>query len=628
MIAAWQSWQGRRRPPDEQIIAGLSRGANAIVARAHASGCVYGTAREVHPAAGGAAVALQGWIDNCAEIERLTGARCSDSTSAYAAALAEWGTRADRHLVGNYCAIARLPDGTLHLARSPWDAPPLYYASDPARTIASPLLAALFAAGVPRELDYDRVIDELAYDFREGDENGWYRDVRRVPLGARVRIAASGSKLDRWYDAGAFAGGWRGSDADCVEQASALLDEAAAAATAIADRPAIALSGGLDSSLAASALLRSIPEQESLPAITFVPDSEWDACDPPGLVGDEWPTVQRFAEMHPRIDLHRAEPKLGGFNFQSRDTLREMGVFSAGLANVGMYHGVYDTARRLGCDWLFNADLGNQSISDDGRWAYVEYARRGHWSQLLRLLRNRPGDTRSLARRVIALVIMPQLPAPVRRRLQQAVHPERKDMVAHLSPLGAAALAGQRARAATRGGGSAWEDFRFPADRAAAARADHAACDRTGSEIELAFEQLYCVRRRDVTAYRPLIEFCLSLPTRQFAWDGMERRLARRMAAGRMPETQRLDTRHGQHNIDWHVRIGRQRDDLIAYCETMRDHEWLSQTLDIDRLQHLLSDWPEEAGMDMDADWPRAMAIPRAVLAAQFIGIAEGRNDL
>ena len=95
-----------------------------------------------------------------------------------------------------------------------------------------------------------------------------------------------------------------------------------------------------------------------------------------------------------------------------------------------------------------------------------------------------------------------------------------------------------------------------------------------------------------------------------------------------MPTAQRLNPRYGQHNADWHTRIGRQRGTLLAGIAAMRDHEFLSRTLDLDRMETLLRDWPEKPSLDIDADWPRMLAIPRAALAAQFVGMIEGRNDL
>ncbi|MEZ5697086.1 MAG: asparagine synthase-related protein [Sphingomonadaceae bacterium] len=599
-------------------------GAQATAQGDAASGWCTAPPAAIHSEAGWT-VAFHGWIDNPQQIgsdHSLPAARL------YALALARWGEEADQYLIGNYCSVALGPDGALRLARSPWNAPPLHYARNGERAVASPLLRALFAAGVPKQLDYDRLADELAFDFHSEDGSSWYRDLNTVPLGAVVTLRPGAQVTRHWYDPAIVPLIRHADERDYVAQACHLLDEAADKALVGAGKPAIALSGGLDSPLVAEALLRCLPEDRQLEAITFIPDPDWDGEVPPGIMGNELDLVERIAAMHPRLSLHVADPADGGFDRHARDMFRAMDSFGLGLANVGMYHGVYARARALGCDTIFNADLGNQSFSDDGRWAYVEYAKKGQWGQLAKLLRNRPGDARPLWRKVLALSVLPLLPAGARNALRGMVHPARRDMTALLSPLSPAALASQRETARLRGSGSAWDDYTHARSRREAARYDHESADRHASNITLAFEQIYGLRIRDVTAYRPLIEFCLGLPTCQFAWDGEERRLARRMAQGRMPEPQRLETRHGFHNIDMHTRIGRRREELAAYCAVMREHPYLSRLIDIERIEQLLANWPEKSGLDIEQDWPRIMAIPRAVLAAQFIAHVEGRNDL
>ncbi|MXP47795.1 hypothetical protein GRI43_10415 [Altererythrobacter luteolus] len=543
----------------------------------------------------------------------------------YQAAVARWGETADCRLVGNYAAISAMPDGSLRLARSPWNAPPLYYANNCERAVASPLLRALFAAGVPRDLDYDYVIDQLAYDFRDGDDACWYRGVSKVPQGSVTILKRGSTQTDCWYRVDDIC---RSDPRGAAERALELVRDASEHALNIADSPALALSGGLDSSITASCLIEALPASQQLKTISFGQDSEWPGASSPDTMGDEIPLVREFAKMHPRISMHVADRAIGDFDHRTREMAAAMQIFAPGLANVGKFHGIYAKASQLGCDTLFSAELANQSFSADGRWAYAEYARAGKWGELLRLLANRPGDDRPILRKIAALSILPHLPAAARRGLRALVHPQRRDMVRLLTPLSVEALGNQRSRATLRASQSDWEDLTFPLNRQQAARHDYLAADSVGEDVNLAFEQLYGVRRRDVTAYRPLIEFCIGLPTESFACDGAERKLAKQMAKGRMPEEQRLNPRYGQHNADWHTRIGRRRGTLLTGIAAMRDHEFLSRTLDLDRIETLLRDWPEQPSLDIDADWPRMLAIPRAVLAAQFIGLIEGRNDL
>ncbi|MBX7458653.1 hypothetical protein K3152_10390 [Qipengyuania sp. 1NDH17] len=629
MIAAWH---GRARgvcPPVDAMLRSLAlygeRRATPIEAGPFAA---MASDRDYLASVGDIHVALTGWLDNAAGLARKLGLASDDPARIYAASLERWGEDADRHMVGSYAAIAQLADGTLHLARSPWDAPPLYYHSDARRTVASPLLRVLFAAGAPREPDWERVVDELAYDWRSGDERAWHEDIWMVPLGAAVRIDGGERRVLRWYEPPPPMPAEEYDEQAAVSRALELLDEAAVAALRWADKPALAMSGGLDSTLVADALLGALPEPQRLQAITFVPDHRWQGKEEPGTMGDERRFAKLMAKANPRLDWHLASADVGPPDRRAREVFAASEVFAPGLANVGMYHNVYEAARGLGCDSLLTADFGNSTISESGRSAYVEYARSGEWRQLVRLLRNRPGDARPLWRKLLANTVLPQLPRALRSLARRLVHPERADMTALITALSPAARREQAERAAARGTASAWADLTHDRSRADTVQREWRDADGPGRDVDLAFEQLYGIRKRDVLMYRPLVEFCMSLPTRAFAWDGEERRFARLMGRGRVPEAIRTNRLHGQHNVDWHARMTPEREAMREVLETARGHPFLGQALDIDRLQALIDDWPEEPDFSWEQDWARRLALPRAILAARFVGHVEQRNDL
>ena len=635
MIAAWHSLAGSREdagddPPLLAIRTALKRyEAHARPAEVTARGFAALSGPRDHVAsAGGVDVALTGWIDNADELAHLLDLPPRDSAQLYAAALARWDREAERHVVGSYAACARLADGSLHLSRSPWDAPPLHYHHDGARTLASPLLRVLFAAGVPREVDWDRVVDELAYDYRSAEDSSWYRGVSLVPLGAFVRIGSRGREVHRWYHPPQPMGPHDYNEEASVARALELLDEAASKAMVWAETPALALSGGLDSTLVGDALLRQLGKGERLSAVTFVPDRRWQGAVEPGTMGDERPLARLMAETNPALDWHVASDDIGAYDRRAREVFAASETFAPGLANVGMFHNVYDTARNLGADALLTADFGNRTISGAGRAAYVEYAASGEWEQLVALLRARSGDPRPLWRKLVALSLLPLLPRGLRALARSIAHPERADMEALITALSPEARSRQRERARARGTQSAWADFAYDRNRAETVQREWRDADGPGGDVDLAFEQLYGVRKRDVLTYRPLVEFCMRLPTRAFAWDGVERRLARLMGRGRVPEAIRTNRLHGQHNVDWHARMTPERGAMRAVLETAREHPFLGPTLEIDRLIALLDDWPERPDFSWENDWPRSLALPRALLAARFVGHAENRNDL
>lgn len=569
--------------------------------------------------------ALYGSIDNRAELTReLELSADSPAALVYDAAVRTWGSAADHRVIGSYCAITALPGGRLRLARSPWTAPPLHFVADGARRLASSVLRVLFAAGHPREVDYDHVADQLLQDHHDGEPVGWYRGIGRVPLGCTVEIDGQGAKLDRYYDPCAIKPVRFANDADYVEAARELLDRAAAAALAESASPGLMLSGGLDSPLVAEALLRQMPQAARLPSFTFGPLPEWDGIIAAHQFGEEREFVRGFAEMHPRLDPHFPSSQGHDFDYRLRELLAACDAPTANVANVGIYHGAWEAAREAGCDTMLTADLGNFTYSNSAPWYPVEYLVRGQWGKLARALAGYTSDPRPLWRKIAALAVLPLLPGALSDRIRDLAHRGTGDRVGLISMLTPTARAAHRRRRQAR---PLLEGARGPRSRNEwIMRAWHSA--DSGEDLDLGFERLYGIRRRDVTAWRPLVEFCLGLPTEQFVRGAKHRRLALRLAEGRMPEAQRLNPRYGMHHPDWHLRLGRRRAELAAYAERMRAHPFLGTAIDIERIEALLADWPAQTPLDPVEALPRWIGITRAITAAAFIGYAEGRNDL
>lgn len=573
----------------------------------------------------GSQVLFHGWIDNDAELASTLALPDRDWPALYAAAIARWGPRADARVIGSYCAIAVRTDGSMRLSRSPWSAPPLAYVIGPHAIMAASVPRALFAAGFPAELNRDRVIDSLMINFRF-DEDGWFKGVRRVPQGAIVELS-SAPVVDRWYDPLALPRIRLSRDEDYVDAASALLAEAVGKALRPPGRAGLKLSGGLDSPVIAAEILRQTPPEQRLDTFTFVPHHHWDGLVPPDLMGDERPFVEAFASMHPRLRPHYTDNPGGGFDTAEREMFAAMSGSPSHLINYQAYHGTWRMARDHGCDWLLHGELGNSSYSMDGSWSYREDLLRGNWIELYLTLRDRRGDPRPLWRKFAALSILPLFPAPVVETVRRLMHPRRGSIQELGSVLRRDAIErlGLVERQGRDGGFRARHQF---ASREEFLEATYHGCDVEGQEVWQGFEQVYGLRQRDVTAYRPLIEFCAGLPTRQFVSGGHQRWLAKRMAVGRMPEAQRLNPRYGRFQVDWHARLTPRVGQLTAEARRIERHPWLGELIDVDRVCELLEDWPEQTPWDWEELYPRQGSIPKAIQAARFVDFVEGRNDV
>ena len=580
---------------------------------------------ESSTAAGPAPTVLYGWLDNAEEVAAALGLPAQlPPAELYHRAWQAWGEAVDQQIIGSYCTITALPEGGLRLVRSPWTAPPLHYVRGPRLVGASSVIRALFAAGHPREVDYDYLADQLLLDHHNGEPRGWYRAMGRVPLGCRVTLGEAGADLTRYYDPAAIAQVRFDRDEDYLAAARELLDRAAAIALSHARRPGLMLSGGLDSALAGEALVRHLPDGARLPAFTCGPREDWDGRIDPLWMGDERSYVRAFAAMHPRIEAHFPSSHGHDFDYRLRELYAACDVPTANIANVGLFHGGWEAARAAGCDVLLNADHGNFTISIEGAWYPTEFLRRGRLIALAEAVRGETTDRRPFWRKLLATAGLPLLPDAWRDAVRGWINPLYRDRAGLYSLLTPAAREAHARRRSVR---PLSTGYRRPRSRREwIMRAWHSA--DSGEDLELGFERLYGIRRRDVTAWRPLIEFCMGLPTDQFVRGREHRRLARRLATGRLPEAQRTEDRIGIHFADWHLRMGERRAELIDYAERMRDHPALAGMMDIDRMVALLRDWPEEAPLGGHEIMPRWFAVTRAMTAAAFVGYAEGRNDL
>lgn len=481
----------------------------------------------------------------------------------------------------------------------------------------------LFAAGLVQELDVARFGDSLFFNANMSDE-GWFCGTWRVPQGAIVTLTPGSSRVERWYDPHALAPVRFARDEDYVERAAELVGEAVTKALAFARKPAMALSGGLDSSIVASQIMRQLPLGQRLMSFTATPHPDWDGTVLPAMFGNERPWVEAFAAMHPQLDPTFLDWPEGGFDDCADEMFAAMGISPRNVANSTFNHAVWAAARKAGCDTVFDAEMGNIGYSDDGRWAYVEYFLTGRWRQLYRTLAARSEDHRPVWRRIAALSILPLLPRPARRAIRAIVHPELRDnhrFVSMLRPDAVERL--ELAERATPGGLYTGE---YSTSREETIRRAYLGADFENCEAWQGFEQVHGLIRRDVSAYRPLIEYCLALPTDQFTRDGEDRRLARRLGIGRLPEAQRTNRLYGRHNADWHIRLTRRRAALRAEAEALRDDPLMSELLDIDRMQALLDDWPERTPMAADIAMPREIGLTRAFMAAKFVRHLTGRN--
>lgn len=569
----------------------------------------------------GTVVLLVGWIDNTRDLASQLGAPANES-AVYAAAVERWGDDADRYIVGEYASLTVTPDSVTRLARSPWSSFPLFLHRREGEFAVSSIPRPLFAAGAPRVLLGQAVERMAAFELPELSVSQ-FKDIDVVGGGTVVRLAADQLVRHAFYDPLAIPSVRYRKDEDYVEAATEKLAESARHALQRAVRPAVTLSGGLDSATVCDELWRQDRADGKLLALTFETLPEWSGRTIEPMFGNDRPYVEQFLTMHPGLDHRFIDNREVGFD-RYLDSLMLAGdsAYPAG-ALAFVHHGVFAAAQRDGRDWLFNASMGNLHFSSEGPWAPAEFFRTGQWRQLLARVRANPGDRRSLPRRLIAMGILPNLPAGPQSWLRGLVHGSRDTIPVtnpYLSTEGRLA-AKLRLAAAERN----ISDLDFMSSRERLIRNAYDMIWQ-GGEAGHALEQVFGLRTRDITGYRPLIELVLGMPTDQFVKDGERRRLARRMAIGRLPEAQRLEVRHGDHIPDWHERMTPKLDQLRKEIRQISNHPELSRLFDIDALQNDIAHWPAQAPLDMATATRLRVALPAVIMLRRFIDFESGRN--
>lgn len=571
----------------------------------------------------GAAVLLHGWIDNADELRARLDIRGSDPASLYGAAIDTWGDAGEHRVVGHYAAIMLRPDQTIRLSRSPWSGPPLVYAHDEKGCVAASVSRVLLAAGHPERIDRAKLIAALAMQI-PGDEDSMLEGVRQVPHGSIVTIDRNSRRVDRWYDPCACPEVRFARDDDYVEAARALLDEAAKNALSMAARPGVELSGGLDSSLVCDAVLRRLPAGRRLPSFTFHPHDGVDLGSR-ARSDDERHFVRAFADRRPELEPVFVDNADAGFDSMSQEMFLAAGKVQPGWALGYPFQGVLRAARDRNCDWLLGATYGDENLSNAALWAMPEFVRSGRWSEAVRLARTRTHDPRPVWRRIVSLGIMPHLPPWWRHRASRLFGRSNAQPLLTNRLLDRAALANV---GIDRDGPANITSFAcFPASRPQWLRENYFGLG-LGGELQLATEQVFGVRRRDVTAYRPLTEFCAGIPTDQFVRGGVTRFLARRLAIGILPEEQRLRPDHAMHTADWHARMGARLDDLRGGIDRAARQPELAGLFDFDFARSLVDAWPDSPPAFTD---PRFVDLqfflPATLLVSRYVDFVSGRNE-
>jgi asparagine synthase (glutamine-hydrolysing) len=570
-------------------------------------------------------VLFHGWIDNRSDTREALGPKFPSDAALYAAAYDAWGDAADLRLIGEYAAILVHPDeNRLRLSRSPLRAPPLHFYLDRDRTIVATTPRTIFATGdVAQEIDEQKIADSLFLNYTEGGR-GWFKGVRRVGLGSRVVITPGRVEATTFYDPLDCPNVRFARDAEYVEAANALMHEATLAALDGYRQPAVSLSGGYDSQAVAAFAMAARPGTPVY-GYTGVPEAGWDGVAPESRFGDERAHVEALSHMHPQLVTEWVDAAGKSFDHHLQGMFLLGSVAPRNTMNLHWIHEIHARAKARGCDVLLTGSLGNATFSFAGDGMIADLFRRGRWIQAANEVRGSRGK-RSFARAFISGAIMPNLPGPLWQGIHKLVHRKEINVFEAWCPMNPEWAAEMRVaeRALDMGYDQNYQPPRSTRDWRGKVLGN---AMNEGGDIHQAFDILHGIPTRDPTAYRPLVEFCMGIPDDQYMRNGQRRWLARRMLKDQVPDMVLSERRRGLQAADWHLRIARQKDELISEIDRLAQDPAMTRRLNLASLRSALVEMTDTAPPESEKRQRLQLAISRGLTTARFIRYVEGRND-
>lgn len=526
-------------------------------------------------------------------------------------ALEQWGTAALDRLLGDYAfAWMDCEREELTLARDPLGQRPLFWHRGKDFFAFASMPKGLHALdGVPRIADTESLARWVGRVPQSG-ERSFYRGVQRVEPGHFVTATKCGERARRYWNPVRRDLGL-GSFDDYVEAYRAELDRAVACRLRGADGlVATHLSGGWDSSAVTATAARLLaPARGRVLAFTAVPAAP-SAAAPPRKVADEGPAAAITAAMYDNID-HVMLPSTGDSPLAALAGYPEL--FERPLYNICNHvwlSQIRSAARDAGARVLLSGEIGNWTISAGPVSVLADLVRQRRWRSWAReaaaMLRGRRARLRGIA----ASSFGAWLPAPLWRLVrnlsargdaqrESAVHPDWRRQVAK-----------ERAQS---GGGTG----RPPAD--SFSRTIEAIRGMDYGELRKGILAGWGIDKRDPTADRRLIEFCLSLPVDMLLKDGRRRPLARAALADRLPPAVLDETRKGYQAADWHQGLTKDRAAVAALIEAIAADPAAAAVIDIDLLRALVRDWPDGGWEDPQTVARYRTALLHALSAGQFM---------
>lgn len=573
----------------------------------------------------GAVSLLSGALYNASD---LTAALNLDPTLSPAlladAVIDRWGVEGLARLNGDYALVRWSPDNCrLQLAACPMGHVSLCYAltADGILVASAPSWLLAFP-----EVDTTPDTDALALRLvkmqsRIGDRTAW-RSIRRLQPGQVLEWRDGAISISSFWSPVPKQTLHLRRDEDYLAAAREHLDRAVSARCPQGEPVLCLLSAGLDSTGVAATAARL--HDGPIHALTVRADPTVPLLEPDARhFRDEWDRLGPFFQQYPNLIPHVADATLPemaletpGSLLQSRDW-----PFKSPHQVAWIMQPLQRTVGNVGTPTVLTGEMGNVTLSYTGSHVVADHLKAGRWIAACRdLIPYRKGWSGYL-RSLWNQGLMPLVP-PIARKLMRRLQGRRDYWWQDWSSI--------RPDVAGR---MALEEHDLPViltgspdlDRHIRLLDHH----RLNTSHYAQFLQNQGWSMRDPYSDIRLVEFCLSLPRGQFRRGGIDRLLARRVLADRVPQPILTERRIGLQHADWYGWMSQRRDWMASEIDRIERSSLACSILDTRQMRAILDSWPatpEEAGRFPTSHRLRK-GLGEALRIGQFILMQEGRND-
>jgi asparagine synthase (glutamine-hydrolysing) len=502
-----------------------------------------------------------------------------------------------------------------------------FYRAGATLIFADTLRLLLALPTVPREIDEITLANFMVVNFINARRT-LYRGIERVPSRTLITIDQMTVRHRHYWSPDFDAPPPYQREADYIERARELFDQAVATASAGNRNIAMSASGGLDSSAIAATAAR-LGQAERIICYTLVPPRGTPSEIRSHEYGDETDKMRALSAMYPALELNLLAPE-GLHPIDEDDTRQfvERNLPSHGPTNLSWFSFLYDAVAAAKHPLLLVGVRGNMGLTWTGAFSLRSLLRAGDWRGLARELpavARESGRGIGVARTFAAEVLIGGASSPLRRAFHRA-RGRDPDSVARYSALNPHFIADCRLARQweTEGfnpwfGANGWNPARYRAHHLF----DHYQIAR---DMRAESEELHGFRLRDPHADRRLLEFALSVPEPLYRRDGVPRSFARAVFADRLPREILDERKRGAQGGAWFRRLDARRQDIAADVERMEASPLARRLIDLPRLKRLLEEWPagEHAAQERAQEY--RLVLTRAVHIGRFIRWVEGGN--